>query len=92
MKTKHTPGPWLAQPDPTPISKDDWCIGVDGGPVDCVATCSERDARLIAAAPELLEALLAIERVDGWKGWHHSYDEACEKARTAIAKATGNTH
>ena len=50
------------------------------------------NAQLIAAAPELLEALLAIERVDGWKGWHHSYDEACEKARTAIAKATGNTH
>ena len=53
---KHTPGPWEAQRDPNAIMADDWCIGAQGQ-IDMVAVCSERDARLIAAAPDLLEAL-----------------------------------
>jgi hypothetical protein len=55
----------------------------------------EADARLIAAAPELLEALR--DMYEGWKyirsthgdlygvGW----DRAQEKAEAALAKATG---
>lgn len=83
----------MAQPDPTPISKDDWCIGVDGGPVDCVATCSERDARLIAAAPELLESLATfIKYHDEEMPPSCNTDAMWANARAAIAKATGNTH
>lgn len=86
----------MAQPDPTPISKDDWCIGVDGGPVDCVATCSERDARLIAAAPELLERLKDAEwllqgTVNAGRNTIAD-DEVLANIRATIAKATGNTH
>lgn len=47
---KITPGVWVAQKDPNAISRDDWCIGVEGAPIDYVATCSERDAHLIAEA------------------------------------------
>ena len=57
--TKHTLGPWIARPDPNAISPDDWCIGIGDSlqNIDKVAVCSERDAHLIAAAPDLLEAL-----------------------------------
>ena len=61
MSKKHTPGPWIAIPDPNAITQDDWCIGAQGQ-IDKVAVCSECDASLIAAAPELLEALLDCER------------------------------
>lgn len=58
MKTKHTPGPWVTTPEP---NRKEW--GVDAGPWG-IATCAdapgegsaEANARLIAAAPELLEA------------------------------------
>ena len=53
---KHTPGPWIVTKDPHGTS-DDYCIGVADGKIDQIAVCSERDARLIAAAPELAEAL-----------------------------------
>ena len=47
---------------------------------------TEADARLIAAAPELLEALeLVMHRLVD----RHELDEAAVKARAAIAKATG---
>ena len=53
------------------------------------------DADLIAAAPDLLAALIAFR--DGgpqggqdFEGWHASYDDAVANARTAIAKATGS--
>ncbi len=72
MTTKHTPGPWrwtdnsLAPVDPRPddhsvavILEDGDCYGfVAAETVDVLA---EQDAnrRLIAAAPDLLEALIA---------------------------------
>jgi hypothetical protein len=56
---KHTPGPWVARPDPNALLHDDWCVGIGDSlaNIDKVAVCSERDARLIAAAPDLLEVL-----------------------------------
>ncbi|MGL4680035.1 MAG: hypothetical protein ACRCWC_11720 [Plesiomonas shigelloides] len=52
------------------------------------------NARLIAAAPDLLEALIAIrdggvQGGEDFHGWHDSYKPAIEKARAAIAKAEG---
>lgn len=91
--SNHTKGPWVARPDPSAIYPDDWCVGV-GDSLDSVAVCSARDAHLIAAAPDLLEALqevlplleflLMIEKEPepGSIGY---------KARAAIAKATGES-
>lgn len=52
--------------------------------------CGEANARLIAAAPELLEALegfVSVYGVDDVPRWMQVRD----KARAAIAKATGET-
>lgn len=76
----YTPGPWIATPDPHGTA-DDYCIGVAGGKIDQVAVCSERDARLIAAAPELAEALKGIlEAAPDFA----SHIAAIDKARAAL--------
>ena len=46
------------------------------------------NASLIAAAPDLLEALQAFAAVDAFEGWHPKYRDAIAKAEEAIAKAT----
>ena len=38
----------------------------------------------------ILDALIAFQKVDDFAGWHPNYSDAIEKARAAIAKATGN--
>lgn len=90
--SKHTAGPWEA------ISS-----GVEGewesiGPVTgseqigvYQVFCSEADAKLISAAPELLEALkLGLEY---WQNRQQRYSNRSpvwvQQARAAIAKATG---
>lgn len=69
---------------------DDWCIGAQGQ-IDMVAVCSERDARLIAAAPDLLAVLQELEEsVDYWS----EYDVPLgivDRIRAAIAKAESKT-
>jgi len=88
MKTRHTPGPWKATKDPHG-HRDDYCIGMetDVARIDRVAVCSECDASLIAAAPELLEA------VDRMLTWNHGGQRAEDVAfaRRAYAKALGMT-
>jgi len=89
----HTPGKWVARPDPNG-SPNDWCIGLDDhvSPVDYIATCSARDARLIAAAPELLEALQDLMRaasLSAARGTPFAIDSpGIVSARAAIDKAT----
>lgn len=83
--TKHTPGPWRVVEDRAPSS-----LEVYAGKT-AIAECWRRadveteiaNARLIAAAPELLDALkFVIAGVpDTWEG--------VQKARATIAKATG---
>ena len=85
----HTPGPWTAvhatvsaQIDVMEIAEvaDMRVIPASGGwPT---AGAPESDARLIAAAPELLKALQDLCDTLGECGM-------TEKARAAIAKATG---
>jgi hypothetical protein len=94
-ESKHTPGPWDPFTQPSfsgwwAVRDNNWNeIGSgDGG-------FTEADARLIAAAPELLEALILMVR---------THDEPAEsmlqemreqkwleQARAAIAKATGSS-
>ena len=100
MKTLHTPGPWVARRDGAvgPTSKeDDQSFGmllpvayVEGSDWPDLAYAN---AHLIAAAPELLEALrgmLALDEEHHQRG--HCDDDVCaevRKALAAIAKATG---
>lgn len=87
--SKHTPGPWTheGQGDITGVENDpaNGCVGeVD---VACVYLRTvpgrhEANARLIAAAPDLLKAL---EDIAGY--YPNSW--ASDTARAAIAKATG---
>jgi hypothetical protein len=101
-KAKHTPGPWRldayrdsGRPNPGTIVADNphgegaeevasinWIAG--GFHAEQVA-----NARLIAAAPELLEALTAL--MEFWDSGSpvHPGAEVVSEARAAIAKATG---
>lgn len=89
METKHTPGPWHASRDALG-SSNDWMIGRPDGKPDEVAVCSERDATLIAAAPELLAALRRANiALCGYLPSHRNAvtDAAIAAATAAIAKA-----
>lgn len=93
--SKHTPGPWNYTMD-----KErgwDFKLTADHGKTAIVSGCGccdspwvscEADARLIAAAPELLEALeLVVSFVDAGQGTWTVEEQ--NKARAAIAKAKG---
>lgn len=93
---KHTPGIWIAKPDPTPFLEDDYIIGVEGGDPDAVATCSRKDAPIIRAAPDMLDALIDAERLflhtwamDGTV--HKKMKAAIASATTALSKAEGRS-
>lgn len=89
---KHTPGEWFTHREGHSTVYVECRIG--GGLIQAVAACrltaagreqQEANARLIAAAPELLEALQAcIEKGNRW----HPCDPVVVHARAAIAKAT----
>lgn len=90
---KHTPGPWSIEPQWSERndgsvavvnrshSGDDWDV--------CQVHSSEANARLIAASPELLSALIAMEAKAGKQNWNDQYPEQLAAAQAAIAKATG---
>lgn len=84
MTAAHTPGPWFARKDPNSLDNDDWCVGTGPENIDKVAVCSACDAHLIAAAPDLLDALKEL------RDWYQEHIglPACA-ANAAIAKATG---
>lgn len=93
MRAKHTPGPWTQ--GKSEIGAD--CVWLNGatepkyemGPSHTWIDCGTRaNARLIAAAPDLLEALKDLADL-------YDTDEGCRSlpeyiaARAAIAKAIG---
>lgn len=87
MSALHTPGPWrveryLGREDSWFVRGpfDERVCGQGSGPV------VEANARLIAAAPELLEALEAVVCINNLTS-HEQRRTAYEKAATAIAKA-----
>ena len=96
----RTPGPWIRDRESgfdcdvraangrkiasvnvqnQPKSKEGWALRKKE---------NEANARLIASAPELLEALEEIVSAADGDGWSH-LDADLRKARAAIAKATG---
>lgn len=84
--SKHTPGPWHRNVKPATKYNTVWSgrnkhvarVVVEGLDPEEV----EANIRLIAAAPDLLEALQTL-LVDG-----RDYTKARDKARAAIVKAT----
>lgn len=105
--TKHTPSPWecyIPSIGVNPNDTDDkgnyyWQIEPKTITFDEQYLCitgwmSEANARLIAAAPELLESLVECLRYgEGYTNCDQSYlpPTIRDLARAAIAKATGET-
>jgi hypothetical protein len=85
---KHTPAPWRIEQEPDLIAikafrldnASDICALPDG-------KIDQANARLIAAAPELLAALRVIAEDGKRDGWIPSYHYG--EAQKAIAKAEG---
>lgn len=106
MSAEHTPGPWTLG---RTVSGKQWVYGPDGTRVGKAASGrreSERDANahLIAAAPELLEALRTAKRVlfEAWSASQAATTQglppsafvldrgAWDAIEAAIAKAEGD--
>lgn len=94
MTTKHTPGPWRlwGKADPSQVISD-----ATGFIAQTLGGNDEANARLIAAAPELLEALKNLDEAYCRSGGPLTRAERNEDrkrliaARAAIAKATRET-
>lgn len=83
----HTPGSWEAYHDNEGIEDRDWYVGPDGFMDRAVATdMNEANARLISAAPELLEALRNL--LDEVDREDIRISSAIYEAERAISKAT----
>lgn len=80
---KHTPGPWSYKP----TSGFDYGSTIYWVPGICTHVGKEADARLIAAAPELLDALVTLCKL-ALSGEPVIFTAEYDKARTAIVKAT----
>lgn len=113
MKTQFTPGPWLVDDDSnavgpvvsngkgTPIAVCD-ALKICFSSGQCVRVPKPEaaaNAHLIAAAPELLEALLLIINSNSqeppykepWEERRATYLAALANANAVIAKATGGS-
>lgn len=95
---KHTPGPWewdWRQIDGEAdcgvrwMKREGHAYSVCRAPRYQSQEQWEADARLIAAAPDLLSALIAMEAKASKQNWNDAYPDQLEAARAAIAKATG---
>ena len=114
MSAAHTPGPWTVTVDTRRSSHMPQVsrLGNDGTPYVIASVCGgigkgarEANARLIAAAPDLLAALQrahwALDMLTGCTLLHGESDgqklhfkmvcDEADKARAALAKATGAT-
>ena len=86
MTTQHTPGPWTTSSLP---NGTEWTVSIDDGDMlaDLTGCPNEQaNARLIAAAPDLLAALQKIDANAA-----ESVEWIRRVAREAIAKATGSS-
>jgi len=96
----HTPGPWLASED---WPSDLWNVDMPGRKWSLLVARHDEDfdmpveevqanARLIAAAPELLAVLRELVHYDEGSSEQGSYGyEVLLRCKAAIAKAEGRT-
>jgi hypothetical protein len=83
----YTAGPWEFREEPTP-QVEKFSVYANGRLVTEVHE-SEANARLISAAPELLDALENLHNACEY--WEDQNDPVLFNARIAIAKATGRS-
>ena len=101
-EAKHTPGPWHIIERTGHVSKSheqtfDIMSGPNGSPHEWDMVCDKAagaNARLIAAAPELLEACKAVSEAHAYiqrtgSGETRALCEAVDLLRAAVAKAEG---
>jgi hypothetical protein len=88
---KHTSGPWAIRDD-----DEDGVVSIVGGSGIVLARVrtataepGDENARLIAAAPDLLKALQDLIDMDVAYQRGPKVEQAVENARAAIARATG---
>jgi hypothetical protein len=90
-KAQHTPGPWTAGGSEMTLAT--WVKGPDGKRICSMRECEHdfHNAKLIAAAPDLYEALLAFIQIDSSPTIHGAMPVALRdfryKALAALAKA-----
>lgn len=89
---QHTPGPWDVSGDGFAVFGADGhlvarCNPTEDEPTDAEWSEAETNARLIAAATDLLAALLRL--MAAFSHAHTSDAEAYTEAQAAIRKATG---
>jgi hypothetical protein len=88
-KVRHTPGPWIAAHD---FDNDSIVIDADTNSIctiDSYKECAEANAKLIEAAPDLLEALQwALNNLDSYNTPSDENLRMYKKAVAAIKKAT----
>ena len=100
--SKSTPGPWrvrrasdgrpyqIETDEPVPVAITSW-----GGILRRASSEGEANARLIAAAPDMLEALRALLALPGMgytrriRGQNEKFCDVFDAAHAAIAKAEG---
>jgi hypothetical protein len=91
MSTKHTPGPWAAAPTDGGFAVYEDDGEGNGDHIQCIPghPRGEANARLIAAAPELLSALRDMVQREAYLYPDSESNVILDAARAAIAKATG---
>lgn len=97
-EAKHTPGPWKYEVHELSEGFSAIVYGSTTGLRIGTDHLSEADARLIAAAPDLLAMIKRLVEVNAefraglpadWEG--DPMDDACKEAAALIAKAEGRT-
>ena len=95
LMTDHTPGSW--DYGPYVVHDDDgnqagrFLSTIDGDVIAYVDVTNEANARLIAAAPDMLEALAAVV-ADGDDSLEQITAPSWKQAIAALAKARGESH
>lgn len=88
MDTQHTPGSWQVESDGTTVTMNGECVIVSPAP-DSRPQDAKANARLIAAAPELLGACLsALRAIEDNLDPVPMDDDAKSALRMAIKKAS----
>lgn len=90
MGFKHTLAPWkYTVRNANEIMTTFHGVTIGDVYLDITTANQKADAHLIAAAPELLEALIEMQRNGRKQGWDDKYESSMEKTSLAIAKAIG---